>query len=93
MGTEMKKQSPQRSPAGKDSNKKDAGLYGSQAPKRGARPSSGDTVVQSKPAGSKLHGDKLSEPGYLDDAAERELHKGAKGKSASSRGKSGMAPR
>src|SRR5436309_1862582 len=54
--------------------KERSGLYGSQAPKPGARNPSGDTVVQAKPAGTKLHGDKLSQPGYLEAAAERETH-------------------
>src|SRR4051794_19621506 len=53
-------------------SKAQSGLYGSQAPKPGARNPSGDTVVQAKPAGNKLHGDKLSQPGYLEEAAERE---------------------
>ena len=59
-----------------------SGLYGSQVPKSGARHPSGDTVVQAKPAGDKFHGDKLSQPGYLEEAAKREsqesLQRGAK---------------
>src|SRR3954454_15630744 len=55
-----------------ETSKAQSGLYGSQAPKPGARNPSGDTVVQAKPAGNKLHGDKLSQPGYLEEAAERE---------------------
>ena len=71
-------QSGQRPVPGKQANeqtqpsKARAGLYGSQAPKSGARHPSGDTVVQAKPAGDKFHGDKLSQPGYLEEAAERE---------------------
>src|SRR2546423_12191312 len=50
-----------------------AGQYGSQAPKPSTRNPAGDTVVQAKPGGAKLHGDKLSQPGYLEEAAEREM--------------------
>jgi hypothetical protein len=56
----------------RQTSKARSGLYGSQAPKSGARHPSGDTVVQAKPAGDKFHGDKLSQPGYLEEAAERE---------------------
>jgi len=55
-----------------ETSKAQSGLYGSQAPKAGARNPSGDTVVQAKPAGNKFHGDKLSQPGYLEEAAEHE---------------------
>src|SRR5690349_14081501 len=68
-------------------SKAQSGLYGSQAPKPGARNPSGDTVVQAKSAGNKLHGDKLSQPGYLEEAAEREkqesLRRGAAAESRS----------
>jgi hypothetical protein len=56
----------------RQTSKAQSGLYGSQAPKPGARHPSGDTVVQAKPAGNKFHGDKLSQPGYLEEAAEHE---------------------
>lgn len=79
----MKKQSPRSGhdddpKARTNPTKKRAGLYGSQAPKPGTRNPSGDTVVQAKPAGTKLHGDKLSEPGYLEEAAEREMQKSSR---------------
>jgi hypothetical protein len=96
----MKKQSPQPrhddAPEAKTNpTKKRAGLYGSQAPKPGTRNPSGDTVVQAKPAGTKLHGDKLSQPGYLEEAAQREAQKSSRAgvKSAASRSKPGPAQR
>jgi hypothetical protein len=70
-----------KSSAGDSPSKKQAGLYGSQAPKPGARNPSGDTVVQAKPAGAKLHADKLSQPGYLEEAAEREIPGSSRGRS------------
>jgi hypothetical protein len=92
----MKKQPA--SPARKSKTnptKKRAGLYGSQAPKPGTRNPSGDTVVQAKPAGGKLHGDKLSQPGYLEEAAEREMQSSSRpgAKSPQTPSKSGRTPR
>jgi hypothetical protein len=88
----MKKQTKRRNAVRTDgdTNKRHAGLYGSQAPKPGARPASGDTVVQSKPGGSGHGEDSLSKPGYLEESAEQELD--AQGKPGSPR-KTGMAPR
>ena len=57
------------------SSEQRAGLYGSQAVKPGTRNPSGDTVVQAKPAGAPPHADELSQPGYIENAGEREMQR------------------
>ena len=94
--TQRSKQSAQRNAGARAekhrTSKQRAGLFGSQTPKPGARNPSGDTVVQAKPAGTRSDGDKLSGPGYLEDAAEREMQRSRRDSATRSRKSSRTAP-
>jgi len=94
--TQRLKQSTQRNAGTRAekhrTSKQRAGLLGSQAPKPGARNPSGDTVVQAKPAGPQSDADRLSGPGYLEDAAEREMQRSRRDSATRSRKPSRTAP-